>query len=243
MILKTIINSIKDKNNNTEKLKWVNKKLNSLKGSNNSRIEEVFKRTKEKVNRTKNRLDNSERYKRGGRALKKPAEMLDNREYKKIAEIEEVFWKELFWILNSDSSHISVDSEVFKVLEEIWSNLEEIKDESVLNGRIENIKFDTNAIKINGITIDCTKELSHLHPTDTQNSIKEIKKSDQTLTNLEGVIPELEKRFDKNIEILGKISKEQKFFNGTSRELSEIDGNLSEITSLKEEILNFVKSE
>ncbi len=212
---------INSRKNNTEKLKGVNKKLDSLKGSNNSKIGKVLERTK----------------KQGGGALEKTInkveEILDNR---KMVEIEENFWKELFWVLNSDSSHISVDSEVFKVLEEIWSNIKEIKDDSVLEKRVKNIEFDTNPIKVNGRTIDCTEEPSHLNPANTQHSIKEIEKSDQTLTNLEGIIPELEKRFDKNIEILGKISKEQEFFNGTPRELGEIDENLDEIKSLEKHI-------
>ena len=152
-----------------------------------------------------------------------------------ISKIEGAFWEKLFGALNPN--HISVDAKLFDVIKNIWNNLEQIKKKSVLDGRVEDIKFDNNAIEINGITIDCTQELSHLNPTDTQNSINRIEKSDQTLTKLEEIIPELEKRFNDNIKILSNIRNEQSIFTNTPRELNEINENLSEITTLKDHIL------
>lgn len=151
-----------------------------------------------------------------------------------ISKIEWAFWEKLFGVLNPD--HISVDAKLFDVIKNIWDNLEQIKKDAVLDGRIEDIKFDTNAIEVNDKTIDCTEEPSHLDPTDTQDSINKVEKSDQTLTNLEGIIPELEKRFKDNIRILSNIRDEQNVFADKPRELSEIEENLSEITSLKEHI-------
>ena len=151
-----------------------------------------------------------------------------------ISKIKEAFQKELFGVLKPN--HISVNAKLFDVIKNIWENLEQIKKEPVLGRRIKDIEFNTNAIEVNGITIKKKKKPSHLDPADTQNSINEIEKSYQILTELERIIPKLEKRFKDNIRILSNIRDKQKIFSDTSRESNENDEKLGEITSLKEQL-------
>lgn len=169
-------------------------------------------------------------------------ELNDRLEDSNIFKIEQAFKKELFWTLSKNSSgHITVDSKLFENIKDVSKNLDLIKEDATLDARIKNIKFDTDAIKINDVEIDCTQELSHEDSEDTGKSIENIKNSEQNFTKLEWIITDLELRFEDNIRILGNISEAQQFFENTPRQLNEINEDLSKIASLKNDIWEIMK--